>query len=395
MVFGFGKTGPLPIGVELHPCGARLLQLRLGRHGLSAIAAARIDLDDDYGEASEEERLEAIIEGVGKRVHGTGFVGRRCVLSLDDAMVRVRSVRQPKMPYDETNSAVLLEGADRLGFGEDEPAELGWIRAGEVRQGEDVREELLVVGASSERIEELVDQVTLTGLRTGAVEPGFLASSRVFCRTHRRENDRSVVRLVVNIEKRRTNVVVLRGADIVFYKSLTVGGDELDRLAAENLGLDRETIASLRTQRKAHTRRGDASAVDAKVDRAIFDALRPTLGELANELVLCVRYYSVTFRGARPANVVLIGSEACEPGLTQIVEEALSVPAVVGKPLDGIDISTAGGGFDRRGNLEEWSVACGLSLRAEQQAADASLRKRVRGGGAVASASAAADEVAA
>ncbi len=379
MVFGFGKTGPLPIGVELHPCGARLLQLRVGRNGLSAIAAARIDLSDDYEGASEEERLEAIIEGIGKRVQGTGFVGRRCVLSLDDAMVRVRSVRQPKMPYDETNSAVLLEGGDRLGFEADDHAELGWIRAGEVRQGEDMREELLVVGASSARVEELVDQVTRTGLRTVAVEPGFLASSRVFCRTHRRENDRDVVRLVANIEKRWTNVVVLRGADIVFYKSLNVGGEELDKLAAENLGLDRQTIASLRTQRKAHTRRGDASAVDTKVDRAIFDALRPTLGELANELALCVRYYSVTFRGARPANAVLIGSEACEPGLTQIVEEALSVPTVVGKPLDGIDISTAGGGFDRRGSLEEWSVACGLSLRAEQQATDAASRKRDRG----------------
>lgn len=165
-----------------------------------------------------------------------------------------------------------------------------------------------------------------------------------------------------------TGVIVLRGADVVFYKSLAIGGVNLDRIASEQLDLDHTTAIDLRRRRKA--RRDDAGeeGMDASVDRAMFDAVRPLLDQLATEVALCLRYYTVTFRGQRPAVALVAGSESREPGLVDILGQALSIDARVGRPLEGVDTSGARGCLDRRSDMVDWHVAAGLSMRGDRLA---------------------------
>lgn len=352
----------LPVGLDIGARGVRFVRLKRVRDALVVSAAGRLEFDAQTLELPPEERVGASVPALKRKLEEAGVAGAACVLSIDDALVRVRSIRQPKMPEAETDRAVRLEAAERLGFGPEESVEVDWLLAGDVRQGEAMREELIIFGAHTRSLERVVDSVADAGLRPTAIEPGFLALGRAFSRTYRRRSDHSSVRAVVDLGYRQTGVLVLRGAAVVFYKTFELGGAELDRVASEALEMDVETVAGLRRRRmRSDARKGN----DEKVDNALFDAVRPALESLADEVGRCLRYYSVTFRGLRPERLILVGGEAREPGLDALFGAATNLEAHVGRPLEGLDASEAADSIDRRGDGHEWGVATGLSLRGD------------------------------
>jgi len=341
-----------------------MLQLGKGRDGYRLIAAAIAELDTSAAQLNEEARFRTLLDTIRRRVESAGFSGRKCVISVQDTLLRVKSIRQPPMPAGDAERAIRLEACDRLGFGEETPTEIGWIRAGEVRQGEDVREELILVGAERTKLETIVDGVAATGLHPVAVEPGFLATARCFARDLRRASDSEIVRFVIDIGYLTTSVTILRGTDVVFYKRVEIGGRSMDSAAAERLRLDRTTIAELRRQRMENNN-GGGKPKDERVHRALYTAIRPSLEELAHEVSLCLRYHSVSFCGQRPDKVVVVGGDASEPGLVEALYETLRVPVVIGCPLEHVDLSTAPGVIDQSKSLASWTVAAGLSLRSD------------------------------
>ncbi len=356
----------MPIGVDIGAGSVKLLQLRRAGGKLTVVNGARVDFDPQTVGAPPMEKLDAIAEGVRAKLNAGGFVGSSCVVSIDDELLRIRSVRQPKMPLEEAESALRLDAPDRLGFAPEDGVEIGWLRAGEVRHGEDIRDELILVGAFSEQVDQLVDAVVRGGLRPIAVEPGFLACARSLSRTFRRASDSDTVRLVVEIGYRSAGVIVLRGSDVVFYKAIQIGGSQFDALVAEHLEMDLPAAVELRRTRIRATAMSAGSPVDGRVDRAVFAAVRPVLDQLASEVALCLRYYTVTFRGQRPIAALLVGGDAGEPGLVDVMSGALNVPTEIARPLDGVDLRDAGAMFDRRsGNLPGWCVATGLSLQGD------------------------------
>lgn len=351
-----------PIGVDVGASGLRLVQLRRRGRALGVAAAARVEMPFADGAPLTSARIAALARGVIDRVNSGGFKGRACVISIDNRLVRVRSVRHPPMPDDELDRAVRLDAAGRLGFAESEQAEVGWLRAGSVRGTGDPREEVLVVGAPSEPIQSLVFALAAEGLRPLAVEPAFEACARAFTRKLRRAADQNTVRVIVDIGHATTGVTVTRGQTIAFFKQLEVGGRAMTAAAAQRLGIELTVADELRRQRAASAARGQQPG-DPKVDRALFEAVRSIVGDLAHEVSLCLRYYGVTFRSARPDMCVIAGGEAHEPRLVETFAEALHLPVIAGRPLEGVQCDRTGGlPSDWTAMDAAWSVAVGLSL---------------------------------
>jgi type IV pilus assembly protein PilM len=352
---------PHPIGIDLGATGAKLLQLSRSGGGFRVLAMDRVDIASaEDTSPSDDARLDTLIRSIARRVAAGRFTGGRCVVSIDDRLLRTRSVRQPRMPDPETDRAVRLDAPQRLGFPEDAPCEIGWIRAGEVMPADEVKDEVLYFGAESEPLRHLAYGLAQNGLRPLSIEPGFVALARCFGRTLRRASDRSVVRVLADVGRFSTKVVLTRGSEVAFYRHLEMGGAAMTQLAAERLGLTPETVDDLRRQRMSREAGGSCD-VDPKVDRALYDAVRPLLGDIAHEINLCLRHYSVTFRGSRPSECLVVGGEALEPRLPEAVQKALNLKTRLGDPLEGIERST---GRDCEGRTApEWGVAAGLSLQ--------------------------------
>ncbi len=371
------QPGILPIGLDCGSSGAKAIQLRRFRGALSVVAAARINAPENL--ADPAARAKALAQGVARRLDTAGFVGRQCVLAIDDKLVRTRSVRLPILSDLETDKAVRVDGAQRLGF--DSPdAEIGWLRAGQVRQGDELREEVILAGASHHDVGIVVDALLEQNITPVAVEPSFLALARAIGRFYRRQDDQRHMRIVVDVGWSTSTVIALRGASVAFVKQLDFGGQLLDDAAAQRLNLDLESIAALRRDRQRAVTEDPSITIDPRIDRAIFDAVRPTIADLAHEISLCVRYLLVTFRGDRPQEILLVGGEAAEPRLAEVIQETTDIPTRLARPLEGIDLAQASfAGSDRRGALNQWAVAAGLSFRTDTPASTAapSLKQRL------------------
>src|SRR5690606_34219983 len=154
----------------------------------------------------------------------------------------------------------------------------------------------------------------------------------------RREADRGVVRMILDVGESGCNVVITRGCDAAFLKTIPIGGARLCEAVMKALDLDEGSARQLRIDRMSRPV-GAEGATDGRIDRAVFEAVRPLLHELAQEAALCLRYYSVTFRGARPEAALLAGGNGAEPKLAEVLGQTLKLPVSLARSFDGIDTS--------------------------------------------------------
>lgn len=346
-----------PIGLDIGASGVRLLQLKATGSGIEATSAARFErkAEDD----PENPFPQRLIDNVKRRLDTGEFNGRQCIMTFPDHWLSTRSVRLPVMPREESDAALKLEAAERLGYNDEVPGEVAWVRAGKVRQGDEWREEIILAGVDRGPLTRLVDAVSEAGLHPVAVEPSFIALGRVFSRRFRREGDRQSVRIGLDMGQRNTSVFVLRGPDVAFYKPLRLSGADFTQAVAERLDLPLDAAADLRRQRQRAAR----GAFEPSVDRTVYEASRPLIEELAKEAALCLRYFTVAFTGDRPCQVFTCGDEAAEPRLAEALGSALRLEHRVGDPFEGVHINDRARLGSWSGAHAAWSSAVGLSLR--------------------------------
>lgn len=346
-----------PIGIDLAEDSARVLQLGFNAGELRVFASARIDLASLGIEHDLEQPVpDALLNAITRRIHSGGFRGKRCIISVPDRMLATRSVRIPNMSASELNANVRLDGPALLGFEDQQiEAQIGWLKTGDVYQGEDHKCELLYFGAPVERLEHIAFAFEREGLEPVCIEPHFLGVTRATTRKLRRTSDTEVVQLVLDVCHEHTNVLITRGDNLVFSKIAPVGGRHLNEAAIKRLGLDETTVTELRRERSSAAQRDEN-----RISRAVFDALRPTMADIAREASLCLRHYSVTFRGSRPAQCLLVGPEASEPGFARVVQDIVGVETTPGAPLDGIctDKIVGAGSYS-----PAWNAVAGSAMR--------------------------------
>src|SRR5690606_35984685 len=144
---------------------------------------------------------------------------------------------------------------------------------------------------------------------------------------------------IVDIGYRRSQVVIGRGREINFIKSIDLGGLHLTESVSRKLGISLDEARALR-RRLSETPGADGAAERSRdpVRQAVFDATRAVVDELSRELSLCLRYYSVTFRGHRPNKVRIVGGEACDAQILAQIGANLPITVEVGRPLLSVDI---------------------------------------------------------
>lgn len=359
----FWEKPKLPIGVDFGTMGIKAIQLQPIDDGFEVIAAAQLrypkPLPDDP--AARTKMIQQTLSGV---LDLAPFDSKDVVLSPVLSDLNIRAVRLPKLDDSELTKAARWEASERFARPVEE-LQVDWIRAGEVGSTGDVREEIILLAIERTRLNCYLDAALECKLAPDAVDVPFAASARLATHKLRREGDHSIVQMTINVGHGGTTVTITRGRDLAFVKYLDTGGRSLTQAVANHLDLDEDAAQQLREERKLAALL-DLKEMDSddRVARATLDATRPLLHEIGQEAALCLRYYSVTFRGARPQRVQIVGGEAGEPQLAQIVSDELKVQATVENPLEGMEFAPEAARFDRRKTVfTQWAVAAGLSLR--------------------------------
>lgn len=369
MFGGKWNTTRCPIGIDIGGHSIKMMQLQRTTRGdgvlrWSVVAAAWRALPIDLAPRGPS-RNEAVARAIRDILDSGGFTGRSCVSCLPADAIQYKNLRVPQMPADELRAAVEWEAQDRLRLDKAQ-ALIQFYDAGEVRQGEETREEVILMAAPRTLVDEHVQMLNGCGLTPEAIDAVPSALARVLASPP--DANEPVLDVILDIGFFCSKVIILRNGRVMFFKLIDIGGRKLDETVAQHLNLPLQDAAELRRRVQMAQEGHDdgvlfGSTRRETVERAIFEALRATVADLSREVGLCLRYYSVTFRGRRPDRAMLVGGEVRESQLPAMLAEGAGIAVEPASPMRLIEINghaEAMGGGER---FSEWAVAAGLSMR--------------------------------
>lgn len=352
------KNKVRPIGLDIGRTSIKMMQLAVNNGCISVVAADTMPVSASVTDPAQQRA--AIVAAIKQMLGRSGFRGQDVVSCLSNDQLKIKNLRIDAAEQEKIEETLTTDIAERFGLNA-EKDQIEYMIAGDVRQGDDLKSELLVFAADKDAIKSHIEMLQEAGLKPISIDTVPCALFRSFEGTLRRQADKDAVNVYVDLGSHFTTVVVGKGSDISFIKQIPLGGENFNADIGAKLGVDVEQASALR--RRLNDAR-DTAGIDDASKQAILDAMQGTIEQLAKEISLCFRYYSVTFRGSRPGRAIFTGGEAHETTLLDALRRQLSMDIEIAQPLRGFDLSNVNVNDERRGGLMcEWAITVGLSLK--------------------------------
>src|SRR5690606_31004798 len=127
--------------------------------------------------------------------------------------------------------------AGRIPFNVSE-AEIRFLEASDVRQGDATLREVIVFACHRPVFERVLKSVEDAGLHPIAVDVQSNAMIRAYIRQFRRDEDRQQRAMLVHIGNSGTAVVIVNGDETLLMKYLPIGGRDFDEAVASHLQME-------------------------------------------------------------------------------------------------------------------------------------------------------------
>lgn len=393
MGFGWAKTQYSPIGVDFGADSIKLLQI-LPSDPPQLVAAGSVDMPlEARRDAEAYHRYTA--SALKEAVRDARFKGRRAVASISSAHTYVRHIRLPRNDEEPMQQQIEQELRGKLPL---DPSGLviRHVEVGEVFADGAAKQEVICLAASRHVVLRQVQTAKAAGLDVVGIHaepPAILAS---FGHLYRRAGDEQRTTFFIDIGAATTKAMIAHGRNLVFAKTISVGGDHFDRQMAQRWdvevsearmrrcrqaseetpaaaepqqpgeveqapGRDRRRgagtppgLASLGAEESAAAQtasgggEGEATAMEGQTGappeaQAATEAQQEPGAELAgdgemldvliDELQLCVGYHASMFEDRPIEKVVFLGGESRHVSMCRKIAQALRLPAQLGDPL--------------------------------------------------------------
>lgn len=345
------KTNKYPIGIDIGAYAVRLVQLE-ERGGEAVITASSVQALDPSLPVNGPARDKAIVDAIGQAMTQATFKGTNVVTSLPAGHVIYKNIRIPIMPPNEIKQAVAWEASERLHLSLDD-IELQYLNVGEVRQGDENKQEIILLAVKKNIIDQHVAMLAQCNLTPLAVEAAPSALAR-WANYHQGHDDSQQAVVVLDLGYDSSKILICRHGRVLFYKQIDAAGRQINEYLAGKLNMGVQEIDALRTsfnQRDAEASESEPKPGEATLDRGLNDALRQISTELTREIGLCMRYFSVTFRGQRPERAWVTGGMSRDPQFLRMIQESS------GLKLDAPPLL----GNQKLADFQ--ALACGLAMR--------------------------------
>ncbi|GAA5337994.1 type IV pilus assembly protein PilM [Thermus antranikianii] len=295
---------------------------------------------------------------------------RYVVTAVPNPSVILRTLQVPKMPPKEMEEAVRWEAERYIPFPIDEVvldfAPLDPLA--EAAEGEQV--EVMVGAARQEAVASLLEALRGAGLTPIILDVKPFAG--LYPLEAQLSSDPEGVSVAVEIGAESTSLVLLKGNRPLAVRILALSGKDFTEAIGKSFGLDFLTAEEVkRTYGLATIPTEDEELLldfDAERERyspaKIYDAIRPVLVELTQEIRRSLEFFRVQLGDVQPEVGYLYGGGSRLRGLSTLLTDTLGVNFTVPDPWQGIQVDP------KRFDLEkikemgpEFLVPVGLALR--------------------------------
>lgn len=345
-----------PIGIDIGHKSVKMIQLVCGKDKVKIAAAEEITLD--YSGSSSTDYYNAVVDAVKKTISKGKFKGRNVISCLSNDQMKIKSLRLDMKDSKDIDN--ILENEIKNKFGIDRNCHhIDYLSAGSIRQGDDVKNELILFTAHNDAIKEHINILERCGLNPVGIDSVPCALFRCFTRIFRRQEDGDTINVFVDLGSCYTTLVITKGWEIAFIKQIPIGGRDLNKAVADKLDISIDEALLMR----AKLQNQDDQMMEPATKQGILDAMTDMVETLTREIMLCFKYFTVTFRGKKPQHAIFAGGEACEQMLIDSLNKNLAVNIEIGRPLRGIEVNGTMFSEERRKTNCQWAVAIGLGLK--------------------------------
>jgi len=361
----------LSIGLEMGHSSVKMIQLATQADSISVVAADKVNVPVSAAN-DDDARSEHAISAIHQMLSDNGFQGRNVISCLPNDKLRITQMGLQNPDSCNIAEVVKEEAAKRFDL---DPAvdQIHYVHAGNVRHGEEIKGELVLLGTNNEVITNHIALLEKAGLVPVGIDSIPHALFRTFHRAQRRYSDKQKTVVFIDVGSRFSTVVFSRDDELRFVKQIETGVDAFNREIASKLSISIENAQMLRARLRTHSRvisgkfdddkNKDTVRLDPSTRQVILDSVEAIAEKLAGEILMCFKYYTVTFRGRNIEQGLFSGGGAYETVLVNALRRQLTCDVKLSEPLQGFDLSKVDFGGDRRSNLCEWAVPVGLSLK--------------------------------
>lgn len=295
---------------------------------------------------------------------------RYVVTAVPNPSVILRTIQVPKMPPKEMEEAVRWEAERYIPFPIDEvvldfaPLE----PLAEVQEGEQV--EVMVGAARQEAVAGLIEALREAGLTPVVLDVKPFAGLYPLEEELTKDPERVAVALEIGADS--TSLVLTRGDQPLAARVITLSGKDFTEAISKAFGLDFLAAEEVkRTYGLATIPTEDEELLldfDAERERyspaRIYDAIRPVLVELTQEIRRSLEFFRVQMGDLQPEVGYLTGGGSKLRGLPTLLTDTLGVSFEVPNPWEGIAVDPKRFDLEElKGLAPEFMVPVGLALR--------------------------------
>ena len=175
-----------------------------------------------------------------------------------------------------------------------ETHEIRFISAGNIRQGDEIKNEIILFAIDKESLKEHIEMLEQAGVTPVAIDTVPCALFRSLQRSLRRTADQEKANVFVDVGSSHTTVIIGKAGEIIFAKQIDIAGEQINRQIASRLGIGLDEAVHLRSKLRNEAEAGE---IEPAMRQIVIDSMNSVIDELAREISLCFRYYAVTFRG--------------------------------------------------------------------------------------------------
>ncbi|KKK85026.1 hypothetical protein LCGC14_2777410, partial [marine sediment metagenome] len=176
-MFGSLPVGQMPIGLDIGTDTVNMIQLQKTGTVVSVKACGRWRVPE-AGTPDPGQYRKLVVKAVREILRRNDFSGHRVVSALSYNDLCIKNVRVPRTGGD-LYAAVYREAKERFNF-DMGPDQLKYLVAGEVRSGDDVYDEVVILAADPKTVSDHLRLLSDMGLQAEHIDAEPVAMFRVF-----------------------------------------------------------------------------------------------------------------------------------------------------------------------------------------------------------------------
>jgi type IV pilus assembly protein PilM len=338
------------VGLDIGSSAVKLVELKdakgggykLVKTGLSTLSPEAI-VDGAIMDAS------LVVDTVNRVLSETGVRGNDFATSLSGHSVIIKKISLPAMSAEELAESIRWEAEQYVPFDiNDVNLDYVVLDAG---AGETM--DVLLVAVKKDKIGDYTSIITQVAKNPALVDVDAFALQNAYEVNYPVEPGRVVA--LVNIGASVTNVNILSGSSTIFWRDISVGGNQYTDAIQKQLSLSFDQAEALK--------KGEQQAAGASLQE-ILPILRSVSDDLGQELQKTFDFFIATTSTERIDQLFIAGGSSRIVNLDTELKERFGIPVEIMNPFRQIDIAGSLVSAEwLTENAPSMAVAVGLAVR--------------------------------